>query len=88
MMKKSILFISCDEAKHICDKIQYGEASSWEHFKLRLRLCYCKMAKRYSSKNNKLSETMQSANVNCLKTNERSKLQKQFDEELSKQQNN
>ena len=29
-----LLFISCAEAKSICDKDQYGEATDWEKLKL------------------------------------------------------
>lgn len=87
-MKKSFLFISCDEAKHICDKTQYGEASLWERFKLKLRLCYCGISKSYSNKNSKLTETVKNGKVNCLKTEERNRLQKQLEAELSKQKHN
>ncbi|WP_411896039.1 hypothetical protein [Winogradskyella sp. A2] len=86
-MKKSFLFISCDEAKHICDKKQYGEASGWERFKLGLRLSWCHITKSYSKKNNKLTEAMEKADVNCLKIDERQKLDQQFKEELAKHQN-
>lgn len=85
-MKKSFLFISCDEAKYICDKAQYGEASTWERCKLGLRLFYCRISKNYSNKNTKLSEVIQKSDVKCLKSKERIQLQKQFDEELAKQQ--
>tara|TARA_R110002049_G_scaffold297342_4_gene486235 strand:+ start:801 stop:1064 length:264 start_codon:yes stop_codon:yes gene_type:complete len=84
-MKKSFLFISCNEAKHICDKAQYGEASAWERFKLALRLSYCRITKSYSNKNKQLTETVQKAEVNCLKTEERNKLKDKFDAELTKQ---
>jgi hypothetical protein len=42
-MKKSFLFISCQEAKHICDKSQYDEATGWERLKLGIRLIWCKL---------------------------------------------
>lgn len=87
-MKKSFLFISCDEAAHICDKAQYGEASIWERFKLKIRLCYCGISKSYTSKNSKLTETLQRAEVDCLKTDERNKLKAQFEKELAKQKQN
>lgn len=87
-MKKSFLFISCDEAKQICDKAQYGEASAWDRFKLSIRLCYCGISKSYSNRNSKLTESMQKSEVKCLKTEERNQLQKQFNEELAKQNQN
>lgn len=87
-MKKSFLFISCDEAQHICDKAQYGEASSWERFKLNIRLAYCHITKSYSVKNTKLTESIEKADVKCLKAEERKKIENQFKEELAKQQQN
>ncbi len=85
-MKKSFLFISCEEAHHICDKRQYGEATGWERVKLGLRLSWCRITRAYSKRNNKLTEVMQKADVDCLKNDERNKLQKQFEEELAKHQ--
>ncbi|MCT4629827.1 hypothetical protein [Winogradskyella sp.] len=85
-MKKSFLFISCEEAKHICDKTQYGEATGWERIKLGLRLSWCKITRAYSNKNNKLTEVLENTEVNCLKNDERNTLKKQFEEELAKHQ--
>ncbi|WP_405573040.1 hypothetical protein [Winogradskyella sp. Asnod2-B02-A] len=85
-MKQSFLFINCDEAKHICDKAQYGEASSWERVKLTIRLAYCRVTQNYSSKNSKLTESIEKAEVKCLKAEERKKIENQFKEELAKQQ--
>ncbi len=85
-MKKSFLFISCQEAKHICDKSQYDEATGWERLKLGIRLIWCKFTKRYSKNNNKLTAAMQKSEVKCLKSNERKSLQKNFKEELTKRQ--
>ena len=84
-MKKSILFISCEEAHHICDKKQYGEATRWERIKLGIRLSWCKITKAYTAKNNKLTETIQNAKMDCLKDKELQKLQQTFEAELSKQ---
>ncbi len=70
-MKKSFLFVSCDEAKHICDKSQYGEATSWEKFKLNLRLCWCKITRAYTKRNRKLTDAIDQAELKVLKTDER-----------------
>ena len=85
-MKKSFLFISCEEAKHICDKRQYDEATTWERIKLALRLSWCRITRAYSSKNNKLTEALLQAEVNYLRNDERTKLQNKFEEELAKYQ--
>ena len=85
-MKKSFLFISCDEAKHICDKTQYHEATGWERLKLGIRLSWCRFTKAYSTNNNKLTDAMEKAEVNCMKKGEREKIQKEFEQELTKHQ--
>lgn len=85
-MKKSFLFISCEEAKHICDKRQYAEATTLERIKLALRLSWCRITRAYSSKNNKLTKALQKAEVSYLRNDERSRLQQQFEEELAKYQ--
>jgi len=84
-MKKSILFISCEEAHHICDKRQYGEATTWERIKLGIRLSWCKVTQAYTKRNNKLSAAIKKSEVDCLRDDERQKLQQQFEVELAKQ---
>ncbi|WP_299364732.1 hypothetical protein [Winogradskyella sp.] len=85
-MKKSFLFISCEEAHHICDKRQYGEATGWERVKLGIRLSWCRITRAYSKRNNKLTEVIEKADVDCLNNDERSKIKLQFEEELAKHQ--
>ena len=84
-MKKSFLFITCEEAFHICDKSQYGEASLWEKFKLNLRLIWCNITRAYVKKNRKLTKTIEESHVNCMNTSERETLKHAFEEELKKQ---
>lgn len=86
-MKKSILFISCEEAHHICDKTQYGEATKWEKIKLSIRLSWCKITRAYTKKNNKLTELVKKSETNSLDSSEKDKLQKQFEKELAKHNN-
>jgi hypothetical protein len=83
-MKKNMLFISCEEAKHICDKKQYNEATGWDRLKLGIRLSWCRMSRAYSSRNHKLTEIFEKSDMNCLKNDERAKLEQQFDQELAK----
>lgn len=85
-MKKSFLFISCEEAQHICDKRQYGEATGWERVKLGIRLSWCRITKAYSSRNNKLTDAINRAEVDCLNNDERDKLKQEFEKELAKHQ--
>ena len=84
-MKKSFLFISCEEAEHICDKSQYGEATFWERFKLAIRLSWCKITQAYSKRNNVLTKTIKSSKVECLKHHEQKELKEKFQSQLTKQ---
>ncbi|MCF1420133.1 hypothetical protein [Mangrovimonas futianensis] len=83
--KKSILFISCDEAYHICDKSQYNDASLWEKLKLNLRLIWCKHTRGYISKNKKLTHSLKQSKVQCMKHSEKQSLKDHFSKELQKQ---
>lgn len=84
-MKKSFLFITCEEAKHICDKSQYGEATLWEKFKLNIRLSWCKITRAYTKRNRALTKTINSTKVECLKQQEQQQLKEKFKMELTKQ---
>lgn len=80
--KKSFLFISCEEAKHICDKAQYGEATLWEKIKLKLRLLHCRLTRSYSQNNAQLSSMIKEAQVDCLKFQEKQALKENINKEL------
>ncbi|CAM1367445.1 hypothetical protein [Tenacibaculum xiamenense] len=43
--------ISCDEATTICDKAQYGEATTLEKIKLNMHVMFCKICRLYSKQN-------------------------------------
>lgn len=78
------VFISHEHAKHICDKMQYGEAKFSERIKLSIRLAWCKLTRTYSKKNSRLTSSIKEAEMNCLKDAERKKLEDQFEKELRK----
>jgi hypothetical protein len=84
-MEKRFLFISCEEAKHICDKSQYGEATLWEKFKLNIRLSWCKFTRAYTKRNRTLTKTIKSSKVECLKHQEQQKLKEKFNSLLKNQ---
>ena len=77
-------FKSHELAKHICDKMQYGEARFSERIKLSIRLAWCKFTRTYSKKNSRLTSSIKEAEMNCLKDAERKKLEDQFEKELRK----
>ncbi len=84
-MKKRILFITCEEAQHICDKTQYNEATLLERLKLSIRLSWCRITRAYTKRNRALTNIVKTSNVDCLKDDERKDLQNRFEEELKKQ---
>lgn len=83
-MKKDLLFISCDEAKVICDKAQYDEATFYEKVKLYIRLSWCHFTRSYSKRNAKLTTSIKNASLQCLKSEDKQKLQHILDQELGK----
>lgn len=84
-MKRKFLFISCEEAQEICDKSQYGEATAWEKLKLKLRILYCSITRKYVQRNKKLSETIERAPLDCLQKEELIVMQREFNLKLEKQ---
>ncbi|MGF1554822.1 hypothetical protein [Paucihalobacter sp.] len=85
-MKKGFLFISCEEAMHICDKAQYGEATWWEKVELKIRLSWCHFTKGYAKKNTLLTTFINQQKVECLQRKERDLLQQVLEQELKQQQ--
>ncbi len=78
------LLVSCDEAKHICDKNQYGEASFIEILKLNIRLIYCKVTRAYSKRNGKLTKAIKNSDVQTLSSSLKEQMKKQLQDELTK----
>jgi len=81
-MKKSYLFISCEEAHHICDKSQYNEATLWERIKLTIRLSWCRVSRTYTKKNRALTKAVKTSELNGLNTDELQQLKSKFESQL------
>ena len=81
-IKKSFLFISCEEAYYICDKVQYGEANFWDKIKLNLRLMWCSFTKTYVRKNTQLTHMIKTSNLHTLDASERDLLTERFNQHL------
>ncbi len=78
------LFISCEQAKYICDKNQYGDASIIEVIKLNIRLIYCKATRAYSKKNTKLTNVIKTSNLQTLSSSKKKDMKNQLHKKLSK----
>lgn len=83
-MKRGILFISCEEAIHLCDKMQYGEASSWEKLKLKLRISWCHVTRSYAKKNQKLTDVIKKSELKYMSPEERKLLKSSIQQQLKK----
>ena len=86
-MSKKIL-IKCDEATSICDKSQYGEASTFDKMRLGIHNFLCHRCKLYSDQNAIMTKLF---NVHLHKNKEqhlcssdKEKLQKALEKEMGK----
>ncbi|MHA7059657.1 hypothetical protein ACWGOQ_0020695 [Aquimarina sp. M1] len=84
MKASNNLLVSCEEAKLICDKNQYGEASVLEIIKLNIRLLYCKVTRAYSKKNTQLTKSVRKSNIQVIETYKKKEMRLQLQRELAK----
>lgn len=76
------LFLSCEEASHVCDKAQYNESTLWERLKLILHIMFCNLCRKHTINNKKLTDTMNKSNIVCLDSKSKSEMKKFLEEEL------
>lgn len=76
------LFISKEDAFHICDKSQYCESTLWEKIKLNSRYIFCRATRAYVNRNKKLTKAMKSSHLECLEYSERKLMEDRFSEQL------
>ena len=82
MKTDNSLFVSCEEAKHICDKNQYGDASILEIIKLNIRLIYCKATRAYSRKNTKLTKVIKKSKVQTLSSSKKEDMKRKLQQKM------
>ncbi len=73
---KNYLFISCNEAKIISDKLQYKSANKLEIVQLYIRKSWCSITSNYFSKTRKFSEITSKKTTNCLTKEEKENFKK------------
>ncbi|NER15131.1 hypothetical protein GWK08_16875 [Leptobacterium flavescens] len=81
--KKSIFFITYEEAQHICNKLQYGEATFWERVKLNFRLLWCRITNEYTRKNTKLTSLCEMADLKVMDDKKKDELKDMLNKQLS-----
>ncbi|MEL6918007.1 MAG: hypothetical protein AAFO99_09780 [Bacteroidota bacterium] len=74
------MIISHDEARIICCKAQYGEASLWERLKLKLHITFSKNTAEFSKKNTKLSTLCDNAYLQGLTEKEKQAMKEKLKE--------
>ena len=76
MMTKNIFKIPCSDAKHVCDKTQYKNASLWEKIILNIHLLYCRACGEHSKNNTKLTKAIKKSKVTCLDKSTKTKMKR------------
>ncbi|MFD2564969.1 hypothetical protein [Aquimarina rubra] len=79
------IFVSCENANHICDKSQYNESSFWEKVKLNIHLIYCKACRKYTSKNIKLTKLFKDPKVVSINQSAKDAMKEQLKKKMSEQ---
>ena len=74
--------ISCDEARIICHKTQYNDASFFEVLKLKFHLLICKACSAFSRKNTKLTTLCEEATMSNLSEDEKLDMKQRIREKL------
>jgi hypothetical protein len=77
--------IPCNEANHVCDKTQYKEATLWEKIKLNIHLVYCRVCRKYTKNNAKLTKLLKTK-PQTLEPAVKENLKAVFEKELAEQQ--
>ncbi|MFB9057244.1 hypothetical protein ACFFU9_10885 [Mariniflexile ostreae] len=82
MSKTFKFFIPCDKAHIVCDKAQYREASLWEKAKLITHLAFCKICRKYTKNNTKLTDKIKESQIQCLDRKDKAAMKKDFEKAL------
>jgi len=75
-------FLKCGETAEVCDKCQYEEASLLDKLKMKLHLIMCKYCRNYSTNNNKLTNSIKSADIKTFSKKDKELLKAKLDQEM------
>lgn len=76
--------MKCENANHVCDKNQYKEASFLERVKLIIHLIYCRACRKYSNRNNKLTDAIKISDLKTVSKEDKTVLRERLHQEMSK----
>jgi predicted anti-sigma-YlaC factor YlaD len=74
--------LKCGETAEVCDKCQYEEASLFEKIRMKLHLIMCKCCRNYSANNNKLTNSIKTADIKTFSTKEKEFLKAKLEQEM------
>jgi len=77
------LKLECNNANHICDKNQYKEATFREKVRLTFHLIYCRACRKYSARNNKLTDLIKNPDVKTVSSEDKSTLKERLYKETT-----
>jgi len=75
--------MKCENANHVCDKAQYKEASFLEKIKLNIHLIYCRACRKYSARNNKLSDAIKISDLKSISKEDKKDIKERLHQEMS-----
>jgi len=75
--------MKCENANHVCDKNQYKEASFLERVKLTIHLIYCMACRKYSVRNNKLSDAIKISDLKSISKEDKNEIKERLHQEMS-----
>ncbi|QDO93763.1 hypothetical protein FNB79_07155 [Formosa sediminum] len=80
----SKIFLSCEEASHVCDKAQYKESTLWERIKFGIHILFCTVCRKHSVDNQKLTKAIEKSKIACLDKKSKSEMKTCIEQELKK----
>lgn len=79
------LFLKCEEAAHVCDKSQYKEARFSEKLLFKVHILMCSFCRKYSSRNTKLTNVINTSALKTLTLEQKIKLKERLEVNLRNQ---
>ncbi|PVW13320.1 hypothetical protein [Marixanthomonas spongiae] len=80
-MKLNMIF-NCEEAAHVCDRAQYNEASLWEKTLLTIHTFFCKLCRKHTTRNARLTKAIKKSEVQTLSAEQKHLLKKRLRQEM------
>lgn len=80
-MKLKMMF-NCKEAGHVCDKAQYNEASLWEKTLLTIHTVFCKLCRKHTKRNAKLTKAIKKSEVQTLSAKQKNFIKERLRQEM------